>query len=213
MFPDYLFYYFCKMEQKLNELLEGISQLFIKYGIKSVTMDDIARHLGISKKTLYQYFADKRDLVEKIVLFHINKHNSEFKEKEFEKLNAIDILLTVSKNVMALLEEFTPSICYDLQKYYPEIHKIFSDHKNKHIFENVKMNIIKGMAEGLYRKDIDPDIISTIYVSRIEMIFNYETFPSDKFSLMQVFDEAFRYHIHGIASKKGIEYYESKIKS
>ena len=199
------------MDQKLIELLEGISQLFIKYGIKSVTMDDIASHLGISKKTLYQHFADKRDLVEKIVLYHMSKNNSKFSELALCKLNAIDILLATTKNVMELLEEFNPGVCYDLQKYYPEIHKIFSDHKNKHIFENVKLNLIKGIEEGLYRKDINADIISTAYVSRIEMIFNYDHFPSDKFSMKQVFDETFRYHIHGIASKKGIEYYESKI--
>ncbi len=200
------------MEKKLQKLLDNISELFIRYGIKSVTMDDIASHLGMSKKTLYLHFNDKHDLVRKVVLFHISKHNNNFKELANQNMNAIDILLSVSKNIMELLEEFTPQVCYDLKKYYPDIHIILAEHKSKHIFDNVKKNLIKGIEEGLYRKDINPEIISTIYVNRIELIFNDENFPTEKFTLIQLFDELFKYHMHGITSRKGLEYYESKIK-
>ena len=201
------------MDEKLKKILDSISILFIKYGIKSVTMDDISSHLGMSKKTLYTYFDDKKDLVQKIVTYHINFHNSKFKQTADKGENAIDVLLNASRNLVQFLEEFTPTVCYDLKKYYPEINKILSEHKGKHIFDNVKLNILKGIQEGLYRKDINPEIIARIYVTRIETIFNNEIFPLDKFSLIQLFDEAFKYHIHGIANNKGLEYYEKKLKN
>ncbi|MFA6924293.1 MAG: TetR/AcrR family transcriptional regulator [Bacteroidales bacterium] len=199
------------MKEKRNNILEEVSHLYIKYGIKSVTMDDVSRELGISKKTLYNFFSDKNDLVKNVISYQINKQTNKSFEIIKQKHNSIDVLLEASKHIIKFMETFNPSIRHDLQKYYPDVLKILKEHRRKHIFENIRANIIQGIKEGLYRKNLNPDIISSIYVSRLEILFNYEYFPSDKFEFSTIFDEMFKYHIRGIASKKGIEYYESKM--
>ena len=202
----------CK-DEKLKVLLEKISHLYIKYGIKSVSMDDIARELGISKKTLYLYFKDKNDLVFQVVAYHIKNQNDYFCLIAEQKLNAIDVLLDVSKRVIMFMETFNSSIRYDLQKYHPEVLKIFTEHRRDHILKNIKNNILKGIEEGIYRNDLIPDVIANLYVTRIDLMFNNDALPENQFTFSMIFDEMFKYHIRGIASKKGIEYYESKIKT
>lgn len=200
------------MDNKLQQILDGVSLLYMKYGIKSVTMDDVAKELGISKKTLYLYVKDKEDLVKQVVSYHITKQNCEFDHIELENMNAIDVLLHVSQQVLQFFSDFTPNVRYDLQKYYPTVLKLFSDHRNEHIYKNIRTNLDKGIKDGLYRNNIDPHVIAATYVSRIDVIFDNTYFPHDKYSFSHLFQELFTYHIYGIASKKGIEYYEKRIK-
>ncbi|MDD5570294.1 MAG: TetR/AcrR family transcriptional regulator [Bacteroidales bacterium] len=201
------------MKEKRNNILEEVSRLYIRYGIKSVTMDDVSRELGISKKTLYKFFSDKNDLVKNVISYQIKKQTAKSFETKKQKLNAVDVLIIASRHIIKFMETFNPSIRHDLQKYYPDVLKILTEHRRKHIFENIKTNIVQGIKEGLYRKDLKPDIIAVLYVSRMDVIFNYEYFPSDKFDFSTIFNEMFKYHICGIANKKGIEHYEKKIKT
>lgn len=196
------------MEIKLQQILDGVSTLYIKYGIKSVTMDDVAKELGISKKTLYLYVKDKEDLVKQIVCFHIAKQHQEFQDIKSANSNAIDVLMHVSQKVLQMFAEFTPNVRYDLQKYYPSVLKLFSAHKQEHISNNMRDNIIQGMKDGMYRNDLDPDVIAALYVARMDILFDTNQFPHDTYSFSTLFNEMFKYHIYGIASKKGIEYYE-----
>ncbi len=202
------------MEEKINKILQQVSELYFKYGIKSVTMDDVARELGMSKKTLYEYFSDKNDLVGQFLDFHIQKIRVVFEVEKVDKDdkgNAIDHLLFISKIMMNFLKDLNPSVHYDLQKYYPEIFKSLFEYKRNNMLDSVKQNVLRGMKEGLYRKDLNPEIIAHIYVSRVEASMDADFLRNKDITHSELFTEMITYHIRGISSKKGIEYFEKQI--
>ena len=139
----------------MDEIIVSISTLFMKYGIKSVSMDDVSRELGISKKTLYQYFKDKDELVTKVVEHHAELLSGEMFKMVSENANAIEQLLQVSKFVSQYLKNINPSVTYDLKKYYPQIWKNVNLNNRDYIFNQIKQNMINGIKEGLYRSDIN----------------------------------------------------------
>lgn len=199
------------MEEKITKILLQVSDLYQKYGIKSVSMDDVARELGISKKTLYEFFTDKTDLVAKMLDFQISKIRSVFEGEKDDKNNAIDHLLEISHIITAFLKNFSPTIHYDLQKYYPTVFKSLFEYKRVYMLASVKSNIERGIKEGLYRSDLNPDLIAQIYVNRIEASLDADFLTTHEYSTNELFSEMFTYHIRGIASKQGMEYFEKQI--
>ncbi len=197
----------------MDEIIVSISTLFMKYGIKSVSMDDVSRELGISKKTLYQYFKDKDELVTKVVEHHAELLSGEMFKMVSENANAIEQLLQVSKFVSQYLKNINPSVTYDLKKYYPQIWKNVNLNNRDYIFNQIKQNMINGIKEGLYRSDINIDIITHFYLFRMEMSQTYEMIVENKYSYEEIFNTSFNYHIRGIANKKGLECLENKIKT
>lgn len=202
------------MEEKFKDIIEKVLQLYLKYGIKSITMDDVASKLSISKKTLYQFVKDKADLVDKAVSHQLNIHRCEMQNLETKNLNAIDILIQASKFVGEQYQNINPSVSYDLQKYYPSSWNRIVEYRRNHIYENIQTNMLQGIEQGLYRSDLNVDIISYSYVLKMEEVFLR---PDDdflkKYSSDEIFKTLFHYHIRGIANKKGIEYYENKLKN
>jgi AcrR family transcriptional regulator len=197
----------------MKEIIIRVSELYMKYGIKSVSMDDVARELGISKKTLYQHFKDKDELVQKVIEFHADYLSKEMFKMVSKKANAIEELLQVSKFISQYMKEINPSVTYDLKKYYPQIWKDINLNDRDHIFNHIKENMIKGIKEGLYRKDLNIDIIAHFYLFRIEMSQTYEMIVDNKYPFDEIFNTSFNYHIRGIANQKGLDYLESKIKN
>ncbi len=201
------------MEEKELFIIEKSGELFKKYGIKSVSMDDIAQQLSISKKTLYQYFKDKADLVVKVVNSHNCDQDQKFIEIINSNLNAIDSLIEVSKHLIEMLKGINPPILYDLRKYYPELTKDLIVNRKEHVYDNIKNNLLKGINEGLYRDDLNPDIITAIYVKRMDDVFFEDDIYLNKFPQHEMFTQLFIYHIRGIASSKGLKYFENRIKN
>lgn len=200
------------MENKPENILEAANQLFLRCGIKSVSMDDVARELKISKKTLYRFVKDKNDLVCQTLTFHCRRERDITCKIITRNANAIDELIEISKYVAAQLKQVHPSIHYDLEKYYPEAWKIFTAHKMEHIYSCVVQNLEKGIRQGIYRTNIIIPIIAGIYISRIDAVFDPRVFPQNKFRMIDVYSEMLRYHIRGIASEKGIKYLVQKMK-
>lgn len=202
------------MDNKFQEIIERVLHLYLKYGIKSITMDDVARELSISKKTLYLYVKDKADLVDKAVSYQLSIHRCEIGNIESQNLNAIDVLILASKFVGEQFRNINNSVSYDLQKYYPQSWAKIVDYRRTHIFEHIKLNMQQGIEQGLYRNDLNIEIVSHLYVLKIEEIFlrPNEDFLK-KYSAEEIFNTMFHYHIRAIANKKGIEYYENKIKT
>lgn len=200
------------MASKINDIFEQATLLFLRCGIKSVSMDDVARELKISKKTLYRFVKDKNDLVSKSLAFHCKREVDITCEIISGNSNAIDELLEISKYVGGQLKQVHPSIHYDLEKYYPEAWRIFTAHKMEHIYSCVAQNLEKGIKQGIYRSNINIPIIARIYISRIDAVFDTQIFPQDKFKMLDVYSEMLRYHIRGIASEKGIKYLVQKMK-
>lgn len=200
------------MNEELKNILQKIRCLFMKYGIKSVTMDDIAHELSISKKTLYQHVSDKNELVQKIVELEINEKTEYFCNMELPDHNAIEEVFEVHKKVQQMLKDYNPATEYDLRKYYPELHTQILKVRRDNMYHNILNNLLKGKTEGLYRTDLDEEIIAKIQLSRIESAYDDKIFTHDELLSSKIFNELFIYHIRGIANEKGLEVLERTIK-
>ncbi len=199
----------------IDDLLISIKKIFMRYGIKSVTMDDIARELKMSKKTLYNYVTDKSDLVTKVMKQECQEDETCVCNIVKHSKNAIDETLEIVKHMTGKVASIHPSIHYDLEKYYPEAWQIFQEHKRRHVMGTIMKNLSRGMKEGFYRKDLNPDIIARVFVARLDIIFDGDLFPPAQFNFGDVYVEYMRYHLRGILSEKGMKYIsqlEKKIK-
>ncbi|NOY51524.1 MAG: TetR/AcrR family transcriptional regulator [Chlorobi bacterium] len=193
------------------EYIKKTLQLFKSYGIKSVTMDDVSRELGISKRTLYAYFTDKSDLVEQVLRQEFEEKACLLKKSMEDKADALQELFEYYKVQIKLLSSQKPNFIYDLKKYYPSLFDKFNLHKKEKIIESVMANLKRGKKEGLYRKDMDENIITKLHIARIESFRNSSLFSFEELISPVFFAEAFKYHVYAIASKKGREIIEKNI--
>jgi TetR/AcrR family transcriptional regulator, cholesterol catabolism regulator len=201
------------MNEELKDILLKVRELYMRYGIKSITMDDVASHLSISKKTLYKYVTDKDDLVGKIFDMELEQGANEMECVRGASLNAIEKLLMVSKIINHKLKHLNPATEYDLKKYYPHHYQKLVSARRQRMYKNVVANIEKGKEEGLYREDLDADVIGKLQVSRVENMVDNDFFGVDEFTSPRFFQEVFIYHIRGIANQKGIDFLENKLKN
>ncbi len=201
------------MEKKKQHIISESIQLFLKFGVKSLTMEDIARKLGISKKTLYAHVKDKEDLLlQAVVLF------GKFEDKQLSEicsrgLNAIDESLEIKKWVLDMIQNIHPSVAYDIEKFHPAVSKRMKTSRHENVYRSIYQNIVKGQKEGLYRSDINADILAKLYIGRMESIFDQELFPSSTYNVSDVYMEWFIYHIHGMATSKGLQLLENNFKN
>jgi len=191
------------MESKVQQILPKVYKLYQRYGIKSVTMDDVAKHLGISKKTLYEFFADKEDLVKQVLLWDYDRKLDFFLQIEAKKLNAIEELFEVYQMIKEMFKDYNPSVEYDIRKYYPSLFSQFREIKRKRMFELSIKNLNKGKSEGLYRSDLDTSILARLHVFRVENILESELFSVEELTSIHVFHEIFVYHLNGILNETG----------
>lgn len=183
----------------------------MKFGVRSVNMDDIARHLGISKKTLYTYVNDKADLVSQSLQFQIDWEHQCLAGVCCKGLNAIDEFYEVSMFVASQFQQVHPSVMFDLMKYYPDAMTHFKRYKDEVVERWLYDNMQRGIQEGYYREDLKIHIIAKLYMARMEDFFKEDVFPPSQFNLQEVYLEIFRYHIRGIASAKGLDYLINKV--
>lgn len=172
-------------------------------------MEDISKELGMSKKTLYQFVENKPDLIEKFLQHILRKSNSCITE-DSSGMNAIDILLQVSIKVSKEIEDVNPVIAFDLEKFYPALYRSFVMAKREHVYLKIKENLEQGAAEGLYRTDIDFDLVAKLYVQKLIDIHNPDFLSSVDFNVEKVFQVMFDNHIRGISNTSGLSYYEKK---
>ena len=167
-------------------------------------MDDVAEELGISKKTLYHYVSDKKDLVQKVVE-HVRHCNFvSMVNKPVNGRNAIEDLIEVSLHLNKVMKDHSPSYDYDLKKYYPDIFRDLMMARRKLMYESMLANIRKGKKEGLYRKELDEEIIAKLHLLRIENLQESGIFREVEMRSPKFFQEIFVYHIHGLATDKGL---------
>jgi AcrR family transcriptional regulator len=204
--------YFCGMEEKERRVIIGATEVFMRLGIKSVNMDDVSRSLGISKKTLYQYVKDKNELVRKAMQLHCEIEDNAIDAICAKGLNAIDESFEMMKFISDMLRLIHSSIMFDIEKYHPEIKGEMMENRQSRVFTCIYENINKGIKEGLYRSDLNPKITARLYVGLVELIFKPEHFKDEHLNFFELYLEMFRYHIRGIASEKGIQYLQQKVK-
>lgn len=191
-----------------HQILTKAESLFMRYGIKSVTMDDLAREMGMSKKTLYQYVSNKADLIENIFQHKIEEEQKMMAQYKAESTDAIDEILKIARHVIRELRQFSPSVMYDLQKYYRGTYRQMEAFHTRHIIKMIRENIERGMKEGVYRSNLSPDILSKLYVAKSSLVADQELFPLQQYNIEQLFKEHIIYHIYGVASPKGLKIFE-----
>lgn len=190
------------MEPK-ERIMKGAMELFFQYGIKSVTMDDIAKHLGMSKKTIYQFFTDKDEIVLTLSKRTQDEHCQHFEAIASSAKDAIDEILQTMKYMVGMFTRMNANIFYDLQKYHPKSWDQFREFKENVMMELVVTNIEKGRKQGLYRPDVDPAVVAKLRMEEVEMGMNPRIFPPDKFNLTQVEVALLDHWLHGICTIRG----------
>lgn len=191
------------MDEKRLEILERVSSIYMKYGIKSITMDDLARELAISKKTIYLYFKDKNQLVHAIIEMKITMEQAICTNNAQQSTSAIDEMFLVTRSVMENMGNINPTVFYDLQKFHPQTWRIIEDHKWVFVLNMITNNIERGINEGVYRKNLITSIIARQYVASIDMTMNVAIFPWPAFQFDVLFKEIMKFQLNGMANEKG----------
>ena len=203
------------METQIRILTKS-HELFMLYGIRSVSMDEIANHLGMSKKTIYQYFKDKDSLVEGVINIEIEMHQDEFSKYASISENAIHEIFLTLDTVQEMLKHMNPSVMFDLQKYHTTAFEKFRTHKNTFFYDIIKANIERGKQDGLFRADIDVDVLTRYRLANMFLMFDFEHFPSNKFTPIQIINETTDNFLHGMATQQGLliieQYKQERIK-
>lgn len=207
-------FYFCTRNKKMKqELIYKIGVILQTYGLKSTTMDDIASHLKISKKTLYKHFKDKVDIVNKVMEVRCQVDTVKISEITLVSKNAIEEIIKINNLVSKDLSNSNPAVLFDLKKHYPEAHQYLRHHKESFITALIEKNLERGIEEGMYRSNIDTFLVSRFYKHIIENLWDQEIFKTGDYSFSQIHSEMSRYHIRGIASEKGHNYLNELISS
>ncbi|MCK3683716.1 TetR/AcrR family transcriptional regulator [Maribellus sp. YY47] len=199
------------MEEKKEYIVENVAFLFLKRGIRNVTMDDVASEFGISKKTLYQFFTDKQALVTEVIEFLIESQHYKFNDPAVG--NAIDMTFELRKSISPILRMYHHNMETELKKTYPVLFRRVYEFKRKRIFDSTMENLKLGMAQGLYRNDIDPYFISKLLLGRFLYTINpeYKIFEEYEVHSTSLYDQILDYHMHAICTPAGLEYYKKLI--
>lgn len=196
------------MSKQLDTLLVKSRDLFKRYGVKNLTMDDIARELGMSKKTIYQQVENKAELVKKSMQYYLTEEREKMKEILESKPNSVDAMIELFSYFIGQISEFNPLAFHELQKYYPETWEIYIEYRNFYFHSKIVGNIEEGMKQGVYREGLDPDIISKLYINGFDLLLDPNIFPPKKYVFLSVYKEFLNYHLRGILSAKGLKFLE-----
>ena len=191
------------MTETKERIQSRAMDLFMKYGIRSVSMDDIAAQLGISKKTIYQYFADKNDLVLAVVDEDIRDLQENCMKCGINAGNAIEEIFLTMEMIQELLRNMNPMVLYDLQKFHFEAYKKWIEHKNNFLLVSIENNLRNGIREGYYRPDLNVEVLSRFRLESMLIAFNFEIFQPVKYNLVDVTLQILEHFLFGLVTEKG----------
>lgn len=186
-----------------DRIVKAASGLFMRNGIRSVSMDDIATNLAMSKKTLYKWFSNKDEIVHEAMQRHVAREENDCTIAFPTAANALEEMLQLMQWHRQLLTELHPSLFHDLQKYHPQAWRVFEEHKNTFVLQKVIENLRRGMAEGVYRDDLDVEALARLRLAEIELCFNPDVFPHRQFELQHLHVMCLEHFLLGISSLKG----------
>ncbi len=177
----------------------------LQSGLRQVTMDDLAHQLGISKKTIYQYYKDKDDLVKAVVNLELKEHELTCKDCKSKAENAIHEMFLLMENMKAMTQTMNPNSMMELEKHFSNAFDMIKNHKDEFLFSLIKQNLMKGIEEGCYRRDLDIDIISKFRLETVFIPFNLHLFPLSKFNSIEVHTQLMEHFVYGLMTIKGHE--------
>lgn len=188
---------------QIERIIQGGEELFLTAGIKSVTMDDIARHLGMSKKTIYQFFRDKNELVIALVKKKLKEDEDQIADIMSRSANVIEEMINMMKCSEDIFSRINPIVIHDMQKYHPEAWAEFQKFKADVLISTLEELLTKGIKQSYIRPDIDVKIIARMRVSQVEMGFNTAIFPMSEFNPWKVQVQFLEHFNYGICTLKG----------
>jgi len=194
-------------QEKKSELGKRIADvgfsLFRQYGVRAITLDEIALQLGISKKTIYEHFTGKDELVTEILRQRIGQVQEQFTELTSHSRDAIEANVLMIQFLDGLFRNMNPVVVMDLQKYHPDAFQIYQDHMYGFVINSMRRNLARGVEEGLYREDVDQEIMARFRVESCNMCFKPGTFPKDHFEMSRVQRQLLEHFLFGVATEKG----------
>ncbi|MBS1682843.1 MAG: TetR/AcrR family transcriptional regulator [Bacteroidetes bacterium] len=191
-----------------ERILKGAESLFMKYGIRSISMDDIARHLAVSKKTLYQHFVDKDELVTTVTQAHMACNKKLYDDIRKQAENSIDELHKIGMHVRRHLEEQNPSLLFDIQKFHPKAWNVWVEYRNSYIHSSIVRNIKNGIKDGLIRPEVNAEIFAQLRLATIQICCDDQYFPHGKFNMGEVQAQVFEQFVYGLCTEKGKKLYQ-----
>lgn len=186
-----------------DRIKEKANELFRRYGIKSVTMDEIANQLGVSKKTIYHSFSDKNELVDDVVADILQYNKDCCQNYKAISQNAIHEVYQAIEMLQIMFDNMNPMIVFDIERNYPGSFKKITEYKYKFLLELMKENIERGKREELYRPEVNGEVVAKIRLETMMLPFNEQLFPKNKFPLINLHLQMIEYFLFGIATLKG----------
>ncbi|WP_339661208.1 TetR/AcrR family transcriptional regulator [Croceibacter atlanticus] len=186
-------------------ILNKATELFLDLGFKSVTMDDIATEMGISKKTIYTHFKNKSVLVIASTEILFLRICSGIDGVRKENQNPIVELYSIKQYVMKHMKNQNSSAQFQLQKYYPAVFAEMRSKQYDYMQDCVVENLNKGLEMGLYRENLDVEFASRIYFLGMVGIKDNDMFPADQFPMITLMEKYLEYHLRGIVTQKGLK--------
>jgi len=200
------------MSVNINDIITYTREQITRGGVASVSVESICSGLNITEADFQEHFSCKKKLMDKILEFERLNFSSIFEEYDFDGMNAIDILLIVGMEISRRFRNVSPSFTFELRQAYPEIYeKNFID-KSDFIYEKIKINLEKGISQGIYRDDLSVELVARHYLSKLIDIHDPKVFPHEEYTFSRFFDVMFDNFIRSISNEKGIEYYEKRKK-
>jgi AcrR family transcriptional regulator len=195
-------------EEVRNKIISTAEVLFLKFGFKRVTMDDISNELGMSKKTIYQFFSDKNNLVSETVLRHISLEKNACDCILQQQENPVAFMLAITDTFGDLKKQINPSVLYDLKKYFKESWDILNEYRVEFIFNQILQNLKEGRDKGFYHANFDEVLIARFYIHLVDFMINPENYALEKFDFKTIHSEMMKYHLRAICTEKGLKYLE-----
>ncbi len=193
------------MLEHVRQLLDRTRDLFFRYGIKSMTMDDIARQLGMSKKTIYTHFPDKKTMLKAMMNDFLQCHLQEVHQAKVESSNAVEEMFAIAALGVQRMDKITPGFIFDLRKYHGDIWSTFEAFRMHSIHQEVTENIKRGISEGLFRDDVDIDIAAHMHLQHLNLIVDPGSFAHTNKSVRAILYTIMITFIRGLATPKGLK--------
>jgi len=188
---------------QIERIIQGSEELFLQTGVKSVTMDDVARHLGMSKKTIYQFFKDKNELVIALVTKKLQEDEEQMSEIISKSGNVIEAMINMMKCSEDIFSRINPVVIHDMQKYHPDAWKQFQNFKSGVMVRTLEELLNQGIEQGYIRPEIDAKILAKMRVHQVELGFNASVFPIAEFNTWKVQQQFHEHFNYGICTLKG----------
>ena len=194
-----------------ESLIQRATSVFMRLGVRAVNMADLSSELGISKKTLYKYVSDKRDLILQCMAWHCSQMEHVIEEAKATSENTIEAELKLIRFIHQIASDMHPSVLFDLNKYHPKAFRFVNNRRDEILRGTMEENIRRGQAEGVYRDDVNPEVASRLLIGLSHEVRAMAEDAAVSIPLSQLYLESALYHIRAIATAKGIAFLEEKI--